>query len=111
MPEYHVVGLAHEGSRTYMYGAMTRLEMEQAMRQAAMEGRTIERWVAQTPRGEMLLGGPSIDADMLRPIRTIICPVCEAEGCAICRFSGITTERELQKYQPWQLVPRSKRPG
>jgi hypothetical protein len=116
---YHIIGLSRENEHgRNCYPAMNRLEMRQAMRKARIDEDCIEFWYAQTFTGcRILRVADTYDwtptPQFLMKIKVIPCPVCghrprQEQGCGICRFSGITTEKVIKKYAPWQLEPLSE---
>ena len=109
---YNLFGLSevHTDERNHekhsdVYPCMTKLDMVRARKQAEERGQPMISWQSQTGQGREMLGdGYQLDRDVdLSNIKTIECPKCKSSGCGICDFSGITTERELSKYAPWQL--------
>lgn len=101
---YHVIGETNEQN---IVGAMSRLEMAQKTAIEAKHGRRIATWHAQTRTGLRILGTDvmyfPVAARNVRRATVITCPVCEGDGCHVCRFSGITQKGEDRRYMPWQI--------
>lgn len=96
---YHVVG---ETDKHNIIGAMSRLEMAQETAKEARRGNTVVTWHAQTRVGLRMLGTdvlylPKV-ARLIPKTKTIICYVCEGDGCPVCRSSGITLQGEERRY-------------
>ncbi len=94
-----------KGSRRVVH-AMTLLEAYQESIKSERDGHEITEWTFQTETGRRMLGLDPGDyyrkAPLPVPPGLVPCP---RGSCQICRWSGITTRRNLAGYRPWQLEP------
>jgi len=114
----HVIGLAKmDEQRDAMYFAMSRVEMVQQMVIAQRDGRTIDRWYAQTRTGMRMLGMyfvetlPGYDARHFAYAHEIqhllpklpTCEVCDGRGCCCCKISGLARNGNARRWSAWQI--------
>jgi len=111
----NLIGVAEvDENRENLFTAMTLLEVQQEIRKAAKNGEKITYWYAQTKTGLKILKLRRYDevvktGDLPQARGTIVCSVCDAQGCSVCNYSGITTKRNISGYADWQIEEMKKK--